>query len=697
MVTNPNVLNRVEEIANLANPEKVLWVDGSEGQIEEIRQLAINAGVIKQLDEDEYPGCVFHRTLINDAARVERRTFVCTDEPEQAGNANNWLDPDEIKLKLKEMFDKVMAGRTMYVIPFILGVPGSPLVKAGIEITDSVYVALNMVVLARCGEVATDLLNQAGKDFLFGLHSFGNAASRSKGRGEENQYICYFPQENSVWAVNTGFGVNAFLSKKAISLRMASYLAKNEGWLAENMAILEVETPDGEITYIAAAFPSGCGKTSLAMLEVSPIYAEKGYKVRCVSEDVAWLKKGEDGRLWAFNPETGVFGFAPGVNAENSPNVYSMTRKDAIFTNVVYLPEENTVWWEGLSDEEIINAVDWKGELFNYTPSDKSDGEIAEAVEREEGFDEPEEFGEFGDFAKYEEYEEGYDEHVSEREETDSESDEDKSEETGESNEMGIPFDFDEGVLPEEPVPVQKLPRVAKVIPVKGAHPNSRFTVALSECPNLSSEYSNPNGVPISAIVFGGRRSKTVPLVYQAFDWEHGVFVGTILGTEPLGYVGSGFPPVRREPMAMLAFCGYNMADYFSHWLKMGKKLGRNAPKIFNVNWFKIGEGGKPIWPGFGENIRVLDWIIRRVKSSSGAQKCPIVETPVGYSPKIEDIDIEGLDLKPEMLKNLLHVDKYQLKEDVNSIKQFYAGFGDRLPEKLKEQLIELEKRLMNV
>jgi phosphoenolpyruvate carboxykinase (GTP) len=627
MTTNPAVLNQVDEIKALTKPEKVVWIDGSTEQIERLRQLAVDTGLITPLNAEKLPGCVLHRTRQGDAARAEARTFICTETKEEAGVANNYACPDEMHTRLNEMFDGVMSGRTMYVIPFRLGD------RFGIEITDSVYVVLNTVILADCG--ADSKIPDSG--FFFGVHSMGSEGVPT----EDNRYICHFPAENAVWAINTGFGASAFLTKESFSLKLASCIARKEGWLAEHMAILEIETPGetgSEITYIAAAFPSGCGKTTLAMLDLPQSYAEKGYKVRCIGDDVAWLRKGKDGRLWAINPESGIFGLAPGLNAEKSPSVLASAQKNSIFTNVVHDTDNNTVWWEHLGSEASENLLDWKGNpwIMPEIPAEEDDDELEAglpALEDAEVIESPDV--------------------------VDSEA------------ELAIP-----------PVKVEKT--------VRGAHSNSRFTAPIADCPSLSPAYERAEGVPISAIIFGGRRSKTVPLVYQSFDWEHGVFVGSILGSET-----AGVNTVRRDPMAMLPYCGYNMADYWAHWLKMGKKLGPKAPRIFNVNWFKHGDDKKPVWPGYGENIRVLDWVVRRVTSS---RRCGIVESPVGYLPKIEDIDLEGLpeSFTGETVKFLLAVEKAQWKEDVNAVKQFYAKFGTQLPDKLREQLIDLEKRLLN-
>ncbi|MCL1789650.1 MAG: phosphoenolpyruvate carboxykinase (GTP) [Oscillospiraceae bacterium] len=664
MTTNPSVLNWVEKIKALVKPEKEVWIDGTKEQTEELKQLAKNLGILTPLNQEKLPGCTIHRTSVGDAARSEQRTFICCEKKENAGPSGNWKNPGETYEQLRELFNGVMQNRTMYVIPFCLGHPESPLCRAGVKITDSIYVVLNTVVLARCGKIAVDLLDNGGENWFKGLHSTGNPVPK----GEDNRYICHFPQDNAVWAINTGYGVSAFLSKKSIALRLASRLAKSEGWLAEHMAILEIEKPEGDIAYIAAALPSGAGKTSLAMLKVPAAYTEKGYKVRCVSEDVAWLKKGEDGRLWAFNPEIGIFGALPGINAESNPNMMAMMRKNTIYTNTAYSLDDNTVWWEGLNDEEITNAIDWRGNPWdNIRPELPEMPEIFEDSENKENPEADEEYKTAGALENTDDID-------------DEEDDETEEEGDGDSSEQ------------------QSASSYAVLNTRRGAHSGSRFTASFDDCPCRSDKWDSPEGVPISAIVFGGRRSKTVPLVYQSFDWVHGVFIGSILGTESVNPAKPNSAVVRRDPMAMLRYCGYNMGDYWQQWLKMGKKLGRNAPKIFNVNWFKVSEG-KPIWPGFGENIRVLDWIIRRVENNPGTVKPGIVETPVGYVPKAEDIDISGLEhleITVETIQNLLYVDKVLWKEDVNGAKQLYAKFGDKLPEQLKDQLIDLEKRLMN-
>ncbi len=468
-----------------------------------------------------------------------------------------------------------------------MGPIGSPFAKVGIEITDSIYVVLNMDIMTRMGADALTQLGETSNDFVRGLHSKANI-------DEENRYICHFPEDNTIWSINSGYGGNVLLGKKCFALRIASYQGKNEGWMAEHMLILGIENPKGEVKYLAAAFPSACGKTNLAMLIPPEVYEKQGYKVWCVGDDIAWIRIGPDGRLWAINPESGFFGVAPGTNEKSNPNALASTRKNTIFTNVVHNLDDNTVWWEGLDKNPPRNALNWKGEKW-----DPDSGE-------------------------------------------------------------------------------------------KGAHPNSRFTAPAKNCPCISSEFSNPQGVPLSAIVFGGRRAKTAPLVYQARDWQAGVFVGSIMASETTAAAAGAVGVVRRDPMAMLPFCGYHMGDYFAHWLAMGQKLGDKAPQIFNVNWFRTNDEGQFIWPGFGDNMRVLMWMLGRCDGTADA-----VETPIGYEPKPEDINIEGLDgITTDTIKSLLNVDSALWKEEVAGIHEFYAKFGDRLPGELKEELAALEKRL---
>ncbi|RGX56300.1 phosphoenolpyruvate carboxykinase (GTP) [Anaerotruncus sp. AF02-27] len=587
MTNNKNVLNWIEEMKALVKPDKVVWIDGSEAQLNELREQAFSTGELEPLNPEKLPGCVLHRTAVNDVARVEGRTFICSRTKEEAGPTNNWEDPKVMYPKLRALFDGAMKGRTMYVIPYCMGPIGSKFSKVGVELTDSIYVVLNMDIMTRMGQKAFDHLGDTSNDFVRGLHSKAKME-------EENRYIVQFPEDNAIWSVNSGYGGNVLLGKKCFALRIASYQAKQEGWMAEHMLILGLQNPKGEIKYICAAFPSACGKTNLAMLIPPKELLDKGYKVWTVGDDIAWLRIGEDGRLWAINPENGFFGVAPGTNMKSNPNALETTRRNTIFTNVVHNLDDNTVWWEGLDKNPPKNAVNWKGEKWDCT-----DGS-------------------------------------------------------------------------------------------KGAHPNSRFTAPAINCPCISSEFANPNGVPVSAIIFGGRRAKTAPLVYQSRDWQHGVFVGSTMASETTAAASGAVGVVRRDPMAMLPFCGYNMGDYWQHWLEMGKKLGDKAPKIFNVNWFRTDDEGHFIWPGFGDNLRVLNWIIDRVEGKAEA-----VETPIGYEPKPEDIDITGLDgITTDTVAGLLTVDKDLWKEEVKGIKEFYAKFGDKLPKELETELEKLEANL---
>lgn len=587
MTKNAAVLKWLEEMKALVKPDEVVWIDGSEEQAEKLRQEACKTGELIKLNQEKLPGCYLHRTAINDVARVENRTFICTKKKEDAGATNNWCDPEEMYAKLYKLYDGSYQGRTMYVIPYSMGVIGSEFSKIGIELTDSIYVVLNMLIMTRVGTAVMDALGD-NPDFVKGLHA-------KKDIDEENRYIVHFPEDNTIMSVNSGYGGNVLLGKKCFALRIASYLARKEGWLAEHMLILGIEDPTGKTRYICAAFPSACGKTNLAMLIPPEIYREKGYKVWCVGDDISWLRIGPDGRLWAMNPENGFFGVAPGTNLKSNPNALHTTEKDTIFTNVVHNLDDNTVWWEGLTKTPPTNAVNWKGEKWDYTKGEK------------------------------------------------------------------------------------------------GAHPNSRFTAKAKNCPCISKEFDSATGVPIDAIVFGGRRAKTAPLVYQSFDWNHGVYVGSAMASETTAAAAGAVGVVRRDPMAMLPFCGYNMGDYFAHWIEMGKKIP-HAPKIFNVNWFRTDDEGNFIWPGFGDNMRVLMWILARCE-----EKVDAVETPIGYMPKPEDINIEGLESEGvtlDVMKELLSVDKSLWKEDIEGVKAFYEKIGDRMPKELYDQLAAFEARL---
>ncbi|MBQ8840944.1 MAG: phosphoenolpyruvate carboxykinase (GTP) [Clostridia bacterium] len=585
------ILDWIEEMAEMVNPDKIVWIDGSDEQTESLKAEACSTGELEKLNEEILPNCYLHRTAINDVARVEGRTFICTRTKEDAGNINNWMDPQECYAKLSKLYKNSYKGRTMYVIPYAMGQVGSSFAKYGIELTDSIYVVLNMLIMTRAGaEVAKAMGN--GEGFIKGLHARCDI-------DEENRYICHFPEDNTIWSVNSGYGGNVLLGKKCFALRIASYLGRKEGWMAEHMLILGVEYPNGETKYISAAFPSACGKTNLAMLIPPKTYTEKGYKVWCVGDDIAWLRVGKDGRLWAINPENGFFGVAPGTNDKSNPNALATTMRDTIFTNVGHVLDDNTVWWEGLNDNAPDNCINWKGEKWDKTKYDKKDK-----------------------------------------------------------------------------------------VNTSAAHPNSRFTVLAKNCPCISKEFDNPAGVPISAIVFGGRRAKTAPLVYQSFNWQHGSFVGSIMASETTAAAAGAVGVVRRDPMAMRPFVGYNMGDYFQHWLDMGQKIP-NAPKIFHVNWFRTDDEGHFIWPGFGDNMRVLDWILQRCEDKVEAR-----ETAIGYIPYAKDINIDGLDITVDTIEGLLSVDKASWLEDVENIKAFYAQVGDRVPATMYEELKALEARL---
>lgn len=590
MTTNKKVLQFVDEAVALAKPDKVVWIDGSEAQLEALRKEAIASGEMIKLNDEKLPGCLYHRTKPNDVARVEGRTFICSRRKEDAGPTNNWMDPEEMYKKLKAIAKDSMIGRTMYVIPFSMGAVNSPFAKIGIETTDSIYVVLNMAIMTRIGQKVLDRLGDS-EDVVCGFHAKCNV-------DENERYIVQFPEDNAIWSVNSAYGGNVLLGKKCFALRIASYQGKNEGWMAEHMLILGVEKPNGETKYVTAAFPSACGKTNLAMLIPPEVYTKKGYRVYTVGDDIAWLRVGADGRLYAINPEAGFFGVAPGTNEKSNPNALASTRKNTIFTNVAINPEDNTVWWEGLTKTPPARLIDWKGNP--WTPDMKdADGK-----------------------------------------------------------------------------------------PVKAAHPNSRFTAPAINCPCISSEFEAPNGVPISAIIFGGRRAATTPLVYQSRSWDNGVFVGSIMASETTAAAAGAVGVVRRDPMAMLPFCGYHMGDYFQHWIDMGKKI-KVQPKIFNVNWFRTDSEGHFIWPGFGDNMRVLDWILKRCEETVDAD-----ETAIGYVPKPEDINLEGCSVDKETLKGLLNVDTETWKKEAEGIKEFYKKFGDRLPKELNDELEALESRL---
>ena len=583
---NKALLAWIDEMAALVTPDKIVWVTEGEAQIEALKEEAVTSGLMERLNEEKLPGCLLHRTNPNDVARVEARTFICTTKKEMAGPTNNWVEKDEMYARLRLLAKGGMKGRTMYVVPYIMGQVGSPFAKVGVELTDSIYVVLNMNIMTRMGQVALDQLGNSA-DFVKGLHC-------SLDVDEENRYIVQFPEDNTIWSLNSNYGGNVLQGKKCFALRIASWQGWREGWMAEHMLILGIENPEGEIRYVTAAFPSACGKTNLAMLIPPEFYRKKGYKVWCVGDDIAWLRIGKDGRLWAVNPENGFFGVAPGTNEKSNPNALAATKRDTIFTNVAHNLDDNTVWWEGLDGNPPENAIDWKGNPWHASTATE-----------------------------------------------------------------------------------------------KAAHPNSRFTAPAKNCPCVSPKFDDPEGVPISAMIFGGRRAKTAPLVYQSRSWQHGVFVGSTMASETTAAAAGAVGVVRRDPMAMLPFCGYHMGDYFAHWLEMGEKLGDKAPKIFNVNWFRTDDNGRFIWPGFGDNMRVLMWILGRCDGTADA-----VETPIGYEPLPCGIEREGLDLSEETLADLLSVDKELWRQEADGITEFYKKFGDKLPKELAGELETLKKNL---
>ena len=582
MTQNQKLLGWVADMQKICKPDAVVWINGSKEQLDALRAEACATGEIAPLNQEKLPGCYIHRTALNDVARVEHRTFICTRSESDAGPTNNWMDPKEAYAMMYGLFDGSMKGRTMYVIPYSMGPIGSPFSKIGIELTDSIYVVLNMHIMTRIGDAVLEALGDG--DFVKGLHSKADI-------DEEKRYIMHFPEDDTILSINSGYGGNVLLGKKCFALRIASYLARKEGWLAEHMLIVGIQSPDGTTRYIAGAFPSACGKTNLAMLIPPEIYKNKGYKVWCVGDDIAWLRVGPDGRLWAVNPENGFFGVAPGTSQKSNPNALASTSKNTIFTNVVLNEDDMTVWWEGMTKQPPKGHLrNWKGEVW-----DGSDG-------------------------------------------------------------------------------------------TRGAHPNSRFTAPAENCPCISEEFFKGTGVPISAIIFGGRRAKTAPLVYQSRDWAHGVFVGATMASETTAAATGAVGVVRRDPMAMRPFCGYNMADYWQHWLDMGEKLP-NAPKIFNVNWFRTDDNGRFLWPGFGDNLRVLEWILKRCFDEVGAD-----ETVIGYEPKPEDINLDGSGVTVETLRELLTLDAESWRENCAGIREYFAQFGDKLPHELRAELEALEK-----
>ena len=583
LTNNKAVLSWIDEMTAITKPDKIVWITGEEDQIAALREQAVEEGILIKLNPDKLPGCYLHRTDPDDVARVEDRTFICCEKEEDAGPTNHWMEPKEMYKKMYALADGAYKGRTMYIIPYSMSIIGSPFAKYGFELTDSIYVVLNMHIMTRVGKAVCDALGD-DTGFIKGLHCQCNL-------DKNNKYIVHFPQDNTIISMNSNYGGNVLQGKKCFALRIASNLGRQEGWMAEHMLILGIQNPRGEIKYISAAFPSACGKTNLAMLIPPEGLQRWGWRVWCVGDDIAWLRVSKDGRLWAVNPENGFFGVAPGTSMKSNPNALISTHKDTIFTNVALDLSDNTVWWEGLNKTPPARAIDWRGRP--WTPQS----------------------------------------------------------------------------------------------PEKAAHPNSRFTAPARNCPCLSPEFDNPEGVPISAIVFGGRRAKTAPLVYQSFNWQHGVFIGSIMASETTAAATGTVGVVRRDPMAMLPFCGYHMGDYWQHWLDMGKKIPK-PPKIFNVNWFRTDEDGNFAWPGFGDNMRVLQWIISRADNEIGA-----AETALGYEPNTHDIDMEGLDMSMYDMRRLLSVDRDLWLKECEDARAYYEKIG-KVPSELYDELDALEMRL---